>query len=77
MSTKNMAVLSDVTSLPNVVQWQPPYGSRLVSGFLVNTDAIILFLITRASKQKRLLHTLSLQTILGTYTFRYTDFLNL
>ena len=49
MSTRNMAV----TSWPNLVQWQPPDGSRLASEFLVGTDAIILFLITRAGKKRR------------------------
>ena len=60
MSTRNMAVLSDVTSWLNLVQWQPPNGSRLASGFLVGTDAIILFLITRAGKKKTLLQSVSI-----------------
>ena len=51
---RNKAVfLTDVTSWQNLVQWQPPDGSRLVSGFLVGTDAIILFLITRAGTKIR------------------------
>ena len=52
MSTRNMAALSDVTSWPGLVQWQPPDGSRLASGFLVGTDAIIVFLISRAGKKR-------------------------
>ena len=44
--TRSMTVLNDVTSWPNLVQCQPPDGSRLASRFLVGTDAIILFLIT-------------------------------
>ena len=52
MSTRNMAVLSDVTSWPDLVQWQPPDGSRLASGFLVSTDVIIVFLVSRAGKKK-------------------------
>ena len=60
MSTRNMAALSDVMRWPNSVQCQPPDGSRLASRFLVGTDAIIVFLITRAGKQK-LLYKLFLQ----------------
>ena len=60
MSTRNMAVLSDVTSWPDLVQWQPPDGSRLVSGFLVSTDVIIVFLVSRAGKKKMLPQTVSL-----------------
>ena len=46
-----MAIFSDVTSWPDLVQWQPPDGSRLASGFLVGTDAIIVFLISREGKK--------------------------
>ena len=37
---------------PSLVQWQPPDDSRLMSsGFLLGTDAIILFLIFCAVKK--------------------------
>ena len=74
MSTRNMAVLSDVTSWPDLVQWQPPDGSRLASEFLVGTDAIIVFHnydITRMGKKR------CYYKLLVTYIFRYTSFLTL
>ena len=74
MSTRNMAVLSDVTNFPNLVQWQPADGSRLASGFLVGTDAIILFLITRAGKKKLLLHTVRGRSQLSTFMKAYTAY---
>ena len=52
MSTRKIAVCCRIASWSNLVQWQPPDGSRLASGFLVGTDAIILFLITRADNKK-------------------------
>ena len=59
MSTRTWLSLSDVTNCPDLVEWQPPDGSRLASGFLVGTDAIIVFLISRAGKKKMLLQTVS------------------
>ena len=35
-----------------IYRWQQPDGSRLTSGFLGGTDAIVLFLITRTGKKK-------------------------
>ena len=55
MSIRNMAVLTDVMSWPDLVQCQPPDGNRLASGFLVGTDAIVVFLISRAFTKKMLL----------------------
>ena len=60
MSTRNMAVLSDVTIWPDLVQWQPPDGIRLASGFLVGADSIIVFLISPAGEKKMLLQTVSI-----------------
>ena len=48
-------VASRIGSLAtNIVQWQPLDVSRLTSGFLVGTDAINLFLITRAGENTML-----------------------
>ena len=58
-------VLSVVTRWQHLVQCQPPDGSRLASGFLVGTDATIVFRITHVGKKrcyyKLLVHKLFLQ----------------
>ena len=38
MSTRKMAVLCRATSWSNLVEWLPPDGSSLASGFVVGTD---------------------------------------
>ena len=67
-------MVSGVTSRvwQNLVQWQLPDGSGLASGFLVGTDAIILFLITRAGK-KRYHYTLLVYKLFLQRIFRCTQ----
>ena len=72
-----MAVLSDVTIWQNLVQCQPPYGSRLASGFLVGTDAIIVFPVTRVGNKIDVTTNYDHITILATYVFRWASFLAL